>query len=49
VRRRFYELAVGGASPITSEALQRIADLEPWLRESRRAERKTITDTKLYA
>jgi transposase len=27
VRRRFYELAVGGASPIASEALQRIAAL----------------------
>ena len=27
VRRRFYELAVGGASPIPSEALQRIAAL----------------------
>ena len=27
VRRRFYELAVGGAAPIASEALERIADL----------------------
>ena len=27
VRRRFYELAVGAASPIPSEALQRIAAL----------------------
>jgi transposase len=27
VRRRFYELAIGGASPIASEALQRIAAL----------------------